>query len=72
MRGLFQSLRSRKRVRELLPREAIASIGQPFVDVLCSMYDGDLQVGFDGNTYEIDAVTRLGPPQGMLILPVGS
>jgi predicted O-methyltransferase YrrM len=67
MRGLFQSLRSRKRVRELLPREAIASIGQPFVDVLCSMYDGDPQVGFDGNTYEIDAVTRLGPPQGMLI-----
>jgi predicted O-methyltransferase YrrM len=67
MRTLFQNLRGRKRVREPLPREVIASIGQPFVDVLCSMYDGNPQVGSDGNTYEIDAVTRLGPQQGMLI-----
>jgi len=50
-----------------MPRETIASIGEPFANVLCSMYDGDPQLGVDGKTHTIDGITRIGPKEGMLI-----
>lgn len=68
MRSVFRRLiRSRQSTPEPAPREAIASIGEPFVSTLCSMYDCDPQVGVDEKTYPIDATTRIGPAQGMLI-----
>jgi predicted O-methyltransferase YrrM len=45
----------------------IASIGAPFVDVLCSMYASEPQLGADGKTHALDANTRITPQQGMLI-----
>jgi predicted O-methyltransferase YrrM len=56
-----------KGLPEAQPREIIASIGEPFVSVLCSMYRNEPQVGAEGKTYAIDAITRIGPQQGMLI-----
>jgi predicted O-methyltransferase YrrM len=73
MRSLFSALTRRRRVDpvpcapEITPRDAIASIGEPFVSTLCSMYAGDPQIGVDGKKYPIDAITRIGPAQGMLI-----
>ena len=49
------------------PREAITSIGEPFANVLCSMYDGDPQFGVDGELHPMDDKTRIAPQTGMLI-----
>jgi predicted O-methyltransferase YrrM len=66
MRALLNRL-IRRRHLNTTPREAIAAIGEPFVSTLCSMYDGSPQMGTDGKTHPIDAITRIGPEQGMLI-----
>ena len=57
----------RRLVPEPAPREIIGSIGEPFVSVLCSMYDRQPQCGAEDKMYPIDATTRIGPKQGMLI-----
>ena len=67
MRTLLQRFIRRRRLPEVPPREAIASIGEPFVSVLCSMYGGDPQLGFGGKTYPIDTTTRVWPRQGMAL-----
>jgi predicted O-methyltransferase YrrM len=67
MGTLWRRLRGRRNALEAKPREVIASIGDPFVDVLCSMYNGEPQLGIDGKTHSLDEITRVGPQQGMLI-----
>jgi predicted O-methyltransferase YrrM len=68
MRTLFRRLRAWRRVPDSAPREAITSIGEPFANVLCSMYDGDPQLGVDGEIHSMDdAPARIEQQQGMLI-----
>jgi cephalosporin hydroxylase len=67
MRALLHNLLPPRTVTEPAPKEIIAGLEQPFVDTLCSMYQGDPQIGWDGKQYPIDAITRVGPRQGMLI-----
>ena len=54
-------------VSEPAPQEIIASIGEPFVSVLCSMYRGEPQMGSDGQTHPIETSTSIAPKHGMLI-----
>ena len=61
--GLWYRRLAPERVR----RETLASLGEPFVSVLCSMYDCEPQLGAAGKMYPIDAVTRIAPKEGMLI-----
>jgi predicted O-methyltransferase YrrM len=67
MRTLSQRLSVLRSAPALTPREVLASIGAPFVDLLCSMYAGDPQLGADSKTHALDATTRISPQQGMLI-----
>jgi predicted O-methyltransferase YrrM len=59
--------RFRKLRPELPTREIIAPLGEPFVSVLCSMYDCEPQLGADGKSYPVDSKAAVPPRQGMLI-----
>ena len=59
--------RFRKPQPEPATREVIASLGEPFTSVLCSMYDREPQPGAGGKLYPIDTTTRIWPGQGMWI-----
>lgn len=69
IRGVLRRIvaRVRKPQRELTPREVVGSLGEPFTRVLCSMYEGEPQLGTDGKLYPLDTVTRISPRQGMWI-----
>jgi predicted O-methyltransferase YrrM len=45
--------------------EALSPLPQPFRSALLSMYNGEPQLGSDGNRHSLDAKTRISPAQGM-------
>jgi predicted O-methyltransferase YrrM len=57
--------RFRKSEPDFATRKLVAPLGEPFVGVLGSMYDGEPQLGANGKLYPLDAVTRIPPSQGM-------
>ena len=67
MKTIFRRVINRLGPQQPAPRDVIASIGEPFVGVLCSMYGGEPQLGFDGKTYVIDPRVSIGTQEGMFI-----
>lgn len=51
------------------PREVIGPLGEPFVSTLCSMYEGNAQLGSEGKLCQLDIAANSGiaPQQGMLL-----
>ncbi|HEY1481720.1 MAG TPA: class I SAM-dependent methyltransferase [Candidatus Acidoferrum sp.] len=49
------------------PQEIIAPLGEPFANVLSSMYRSEPQLGSEDKTYPLDAKTRIDPGEGMQI-----
>lgn len=47
--------------------EILSPLGEPFAEVLCSMYEGEPQLGTDGVSHPLDTMTRVSPRQGMWI-----
>jgi len=64
-RILRRFLTSRPPAPEPPPRAIIGEIGEPFTSVLGSMYDGEPQLGADGQMHELDPLTRIRPRQGL-------
>src|SRR5215467_3441718 len=64
-RILRRFLTSRPPAPEPPPRAIIGEIGEPFTSVLGSMYDGEPQLGADGQMHELDPLTRIRQRQGL-------
>jgi hypothetical protein len=59
-------LKERQRVAP--SREQIlSSLPEPFRSALLSMYEGDLQLGEDGEKHSLDEITGISPAEGMWI-----
>lgn len=68
MRNLLRAFLPHKNNREPDPSEVIAPLGEPFASTLCSMYQGNPQLGFEGKTFRLEgANTGIPARQGMLI-----
>jgi len=48
-------------------REIIEPLGEPFASVLCSMYNGEPQLGADGVKHPLHPTTLLGAKEGMFL-----
>jgi predicted O-methyltransferase YrrM len=47
------------------PDEILSPLPQPFRSALLSMYNGEPQLGFDGERHSLGGITRISPEQGM-------
>jgi predicted O-methyltransferase YrrM len=70
LRPYFYKLRKSANVQQSIEeiREIIAPLGEPFSEVLCSMYKGEPQLGTGGRQYPIDyPLTNIPPREGMFL-----
>jgi len=52
-------------VHRAAPDEILSRLPQPFRSALLSMYNGEPQLGADGQRHGLDEITRISPEQGM-------
>ncbi len=54
-----------RKIQRPSPDEILSPLPQPFRSALLSMYNGEPQLGADGQRHSLDENTRIGPEQGM-------
>jgi len=65
IQGILRKVANRK--PEPVAQEVGPPLSEPFASVLCSMYQGEPQLGADGGFHPLDTATRISPLQGMWI-----